>query len=108
MFFIENDENQHQAYGSPECEMRRMLDVKSALLQQGTNTPLIWIRYNPHAFRVDNKLTKINQIDRIKRLIRLIEELSSKPYDIPFSIYYLFYDTNTSQTNDSNIHYIHQ
>jgi hypothetical protein len=92
MFFIENDEHQHDHY-LVSCEIRRMINTKSVLIQEGNNMPLVFIRYNPDAYRVDNKEKKIKKKDRIKRLVKLIQTISREPRNCPpLSIYYLFYD----------------
>lgn len=90
----ENDENQHSGY-IISCDTRRMMEVKTALIQEGNDMPLIFIRYNPDSFRIDGELQKIKKKDRLNRYIELVKELEKKEEDmIPLTIYYLYYDVN--------------
>jgi hypothetical protein len=97
MFFIENDEHQHDHY-PVSCEIRRMINTKSVLIQEGNNMPLVFIRYNPDAYHVDNQVRKIKKEDRIKRLVQLIQTISQHPINCPpLSIYYLFYNMKNNE-----------
>ena len=90
----ENDENQHEGY-MISCETRRMTEVRSVFTQDGNEMSLIFIRYNPDAFRVDGELQKIKKKDRLKRYVELVRELENSEEEMmPLTIYYLYYDTN--------------
>lgn len=65
--------------------------------------PVVWIRYNPHAFRVDGVLqvygNKVKRCDRESRLIHLLKTFD--PGENPLTILYLFYDVR-SVVNEDN------
>ena len=98
LFLIENDEHQHEHYPI-SCEIRRMIDAKASLMQEGNDLPVVFIRYNPDAFTIDDTKPKINKSDRIRQLVRLIKEIESSPKDqrLPLSIYYLYYNLINEQ-----------
>lgn len=55
---------------------------------EGNTLPVAFIRYNPDAYHVDGKLTRILKKDRESRLIEI---LKSWTFDRP--IYFMYYDT---------------
>ena len=88
----ENDEHQHEGY-MISCDTRRMTEVRSVFIQDGNDIPLIFIRYNPDAFRIDEELQKIKKKDRLKRYVELVKELENSEEDMmPLTIYYMYYD----------------
>lgn len=103
--FIEVDEHQHDSYAQ-SCELRRMTDVNLSLTLGGNIFPILFIRYNPHAFKINN-LTK--RFYRNKREVKLLELITSINFNSPFSVIYMYYDTcdgeldifSDSEYNDS-------
>jgi hypothetical protein len=90
----ENDEDQHKGY-IISCDTRRMTEVRSVFLQDGNDIPLVFIRYNPDAFRIDGDLQKIKKKDRLKRYVELVKELEESEEDMMLlTIYYMYYDLN--------------
>ena len=91
-FFVilEVDENQHSNYAC-ECEQGRMI----MLHQDFGGAPVIFIRYNPDKY-IDwqgKKHAETSIIDRETILLNLLKDLKNiKEYNIPLSVYYLFYD----------------
>ena len=91
---FETDEGQHKSYNL-SCEQARMADVQSSLLLGGDTRPLLFIRYNPHAFRVKGQLIKLKKRDREARLVEHIKQLmSDEPIQPnPFAIHFMYFDT---------------
>jgi hypothetical protein len=99
---IEIDENQHNNY---ECENKRLMEIFKDL----GNSPLTIIRFNPDAYKLDNKIIKstfgitksdgilkiINQNEYNNRLNKLIETIKENLNIIPdkeVNILNLFYN----------------
>ena len=91
---IEIDEDQHKTR-MLSCENRRMNDATGAIRCRGNERPILWIRYNPDAFRIDRVLQKLPRKDRLSILIHVI--LSHVPTS-HMEILYLFYDTDAEGT----------
>jgi len=87
---IEVDENQH-LYNSQSCETTRMNNVVTSWMIEGSDTPVVWIRYNPHGFKVNGVKKKMTQEERQKKLIDLLNaiEFENQPQ---VRVYYMFYD----------------
>jgi len=92
---IEVDEQQH-SHISQNCETTRMNNVVTSWLLEGSDTPVVWIRYNPHAFKVDGVTTRTSQESRQKSLIDLLNslEFDNQPQ---VRVYYMFYDTQNGK-----------
>ena len=61
-----------------------------------TNPRVVWVRYNPHGFKVDGETKRTTKKERQEKLLALMDELASEPADadIPaVRIFYLFYST---------------
>ena len=86
---IEVDEDQHK--GVVACELKRVGDIRNALMVCGNTVPWLLIRYNPHAFRVDKDLVSIPKKDREETLIAFIKGHSFHGAP-PFQMQYMFYD----------------
>lgn len=91
--FLEVDEQQHTWY-NVSCELRRMTDVHRTLVLEGNTFPVIFIRYNPHAFSVNGRKRKITSVARQASLINCIK---SANFERPFSVQYMYYDVLGSQ-----------
>lgn len=96
---VEVDENQHKYYNE-ECECTRMINITQAL-----STPVIFIRYNPDNFKVNNKNITITNNKKLNTLkLWLDNALNKIDEEIQrlglISVIHLFYDeydkTNTS------------
>ena len=87
---VEIDEDQHKTR-MLSCENRRMNDATGAIRSQGNERPIVWVRYNPDAFRINGVLQKLPRKERIAILVNVIRSY------VPSSdmeILYLFYDTS--------------
>jgi hypothetical protein len=95
--FLEIDEYQHKAYDI-SCETRRMTIIHESIMLDPSNPlenmPLVFIRYNPHAFRKDGILQKIPKKERESRLVGYLRQirLSNKDANL-LQIRYMYYDT---------------
>lgn len=87
--FLEVDEKQHQHYET-RCELRRMSDVHRSLTLEGNTLPIAFIRYNPDAYRIDNRLIRTLKRQREQKLI---DTINSWTFERPFGIHYMYYDT---------------
>lgn len=85
---MEVDENQHEDYGI-DCEVKRMSDVYSSLMLEGNNLPVVFIRYNPHAYKINGKTERTIKSERHKKLIESINYASMLTNN---AIIYLFYN----------------
>jgi hypothetical protein len=99
--FLEVDELQHMSDGyTLSCEMRRTVDIMSALLAGGNELPVVMIRYNPDAYSVDGKRVKRPRKEREQVLVRVLAELAALQElgetVPPFQMLYMYYDSNTS------------
>jgi hypothetical protein len=97
---LEVDELQHMSDGyTLSCEMRRTVDIMSALLAGGNELPLVMIRYNPDAYSVDGRRVKRPRKEREDVLLRVLAELAAlrepgEPAPPPFQMLYMYYDSH--------------
>ena len=93
--FLEIDENQHKfGYESTlSCDMKRMAKVMTSIrIERSTTTPRIfWLRYNPHAWRVDGSLQCTYKRERELWLIQFLNELDIED---DLVIGYAYYDVS--------------
>ena len=94
LIFLEVDEDQHKSYPI-SCEVSRMSKIIESLKIEGNNIPIKFIRYNPDNYAIDNVQQEISENYRYEILI---QTLVSVVFDCPFSVEYLFYDTNADGT----------
>ena len=87
---LEVDEEQH-SHISQACETARMNNVVTSWILEGNSTPVVWIRYNPHAYRIDGVLAKMPTKERHRKLVEFINQISFEG-EPDVRIYYLFYD----------------
>lgn len=90
---LEVDENQHRN-NEIVCENARMAKVHESLALEGNTLPLMFIRFNPHDFRLDGKKISKTISERQFALLKLIEEIELKTAPL-FQIVYMFYDSYT-------------
>lgn len=93
VILLEVDEYQHESY-SMVCETSRMVKIHEALILGGNELPVVFLRFNPHAFKVDGKTKKTTKKTRYAKLIDSIKNLNAAKVP-PFSTQYLYYNCNT-------------
>jgi hypothetical protein len=88
---LEVDENQHKyGYGGISCDMKRMSHIYTAIRITGNMLPILFLRYNPHDFKIENIKQKVEEKERQEKLIKFIN--SYCPSDKEMEIFYLYYD----------------
>ena len=98
--FIEVDESQHKSY----CELGEVGRMKNIFMNEG-GVPVLFIRYNPDNFYINNKRVNLSQAKREEKLIKWIkyyENFDNIKYNL--SVHYLFYD-NTNENYNENKNY---
>lgn len=91
---VEIDENQHESYNN-NCEMARMNNIYIAL-----GLPVVFLRYNPDKFFLNNIQIGLKQNDRLNMLFERINYYKEYVFnDIPIIIERLFYN------NDNHIYF---
>jgi hypothetical protein len=94
IIFVECDEFQHDDRDT-SCEVARMTQVNEALALEGNTLPIVWIRWNPDACRVNGVKRSIPKKERGAQLVRFLHALTSSSVALlpgSVSIFYLFYD----------------
>jgi hypothetical protein len=101
-FLIEVDEREHSDDGYQlKCETRRMADTYTSLMISTQNIKnVVWIRYNPHTFSVDEVKQKVKPKTRQENLLKIIQ--TYKP-TLPMEVLYLYYTSQWSQNNNIQI-----
>ena len=94
---LEVDESQHAWYGQ-SCESKRMYDTCASLQLANPALQLntVWIRYNPHGFKVDGETKRTMKAERHAKLFQLMDELAAEEPGMdtpPVRVVYMFYDT---------------
>tara|TARA_B110000881_G_C18440937_1_gene445908 strand:- start:230 stop:736 length:507 start_codon:yes stop_codon:yes gene_type:complete len=97
--FLEVDENQHKG-NMISCETRRMTTVHESCMldpcQPLAQMPLVLLRYNPHAFRVDGNIERISKVNREKKLVKYLKNMSLESNAAgELKILYAFYDKSS-------------
>jgi hypothetical protein len=91
------DENSHKNYRL-DCEVSRVFNVVSSLMIGGNSLPIVWIRYNPHAFKLEGKCRRVKKVDREKTLISHVKKLQNNKRPLPpLQLWYMFYDSSWSE-----------
>jgi len=89
---VEVDEHQHKEY--PQiCETSRMNNIVSAWCLGGNSMPVVFIRYNPHAFKVDGTTKRTTIGERHKKLTEILNHIKTMEPVKEVQVYYMFYDT---------------
>ncbi len=88
VFLIEVDEFQHKSY-EVACEVKRMYNVFQSLMIAGNSLQIVFIRYNPDVYRINNKKQYIDEDIRLSELCQFISTF--KPIQ-QFNIKYLYYN----------------
>jgi len=98
--FLEVDERQHKyGYGSNvACDFKRMHDATTAaLLDTGCSLRVLWLRYNPHSWRVDGSVVRVPQAAREAWLGARVT--SAEPVGA-MELEYAFYDMSATGEPD--------
>ena len=85
----------------PDCKKQCTItftDVKKLTrdsIEAGDSVPrVLWLRYNPHAYRVDGDLVSIPKVEREDWLVAFLRDAV---LDEPLAIAYAFYDSADGQ-----------
>ena len=91
--FLEVDEGQHKFRYTVSCELKRMARSLESLACEGNTMPIVFIRYNPHAYQLGDRPgpTK-DRVTREQALIDLLTGPSLLDENSPLKIVYMFYD----------------
>jgi hypothetical protein len=95
---LEVDQHQHQesAY-TVLCDMKRMVDVRAAMLAAGNAQPLLWVRYNPDTFYRTSQKVTLSQERREQQLLALLHAaLQGQVLKAAFGIVYMYYNCDAS------------
>jgi uncharacterized Zn-finger protein len=98
MFLIENDEDQHDPiWVEPNpCHVKRILDVSASIQLSDNPVPLVWIRFNCDAYRVNSILKKTQMKDRYARLVYFLQNFQSHSDPPPIiEIAYFYFDISS-------------
>ena len=97
VLILEVDEFQHSGYGV-SCDVERMCRIIEALRIEGCELRIAFVRYNPHAFKVDGHVRRVRTTKRLERLAELLRKLQSETLDPKLMgdvrTYYMFYDAD--------------
>jgi hypothetical protein len=92
--FIEVDEHQHKSY----CELGEINRMKNLFFGEGSDQPIVFIRYNPDSFLEQNgKKGKITQKEREQQLLAWFKKVANEPPSSLLTVIYLFYDKIKSE-----------
>lgn len=95
---VEIDEHQHGSYNQEDYRMIR--------IQQALKKPCVFIRFNPDAFRIQNRRRKIRHSKRLRILKKKIDTHLNLEPKKELSVLRLFYN-NSSGTRYAKWHSIH-
>jgi hypothetical protein len=88
-WLLENDETQHKDY-ILSCELNRMSNAIAAIRLQGIKEPIVFIRFNPDGFKVNNKTKRTYKKCRFNKLKKILDNYNPSN---DFEILYMYYDT---------------
>jgi hypothetical protein len=92
VFCIEVDEREHSDGYQLDCECRRMGDAHASIIAgQSTVSNVVFIRYNPHAYRVNGVRIHIPKIERQKQLLTVLRTF--QPTD-GLHVIYMYYSAS--------------
>lgn len=91
---LEIDQFQHKSTNySVSCDLKRMLDVRAAMIAAGNFQPILWIRYNPDAHSINGVTRRIPAKRREAELVKVIKSAQSGDlFNSEFGIVYMYYD----------------
>jgi hypothetical protein len=95
---LEVDEGQHR-FGdySVGCDMGRMARIIESLTVEGNTLPIVFVRYNPHEFKIDGHTERIPRRAREASFLKQVNAAVCATRELGFtlSILYMYYDTVT-------------
>ena len=96
VLIIEVDEHQHKGYSNcGKTKEEKIKRERSRMFNHSNeydHLPVIWIRYNPDNFRVDEKIVKVSDKERHTTLIRWVRTCINFVEAKGIMVKYLFYD----------------
>ena len=93
VIFLEVDEEQHRFGYTVVCDMKRMAKVAESLAMEGLTLPVLWLRYNPGAFRVDGEMQEVPKKQREAEMLAFIRGWEfPKGGDQTCFVKYMYYD----------------
>ena len=98
---LEVDEEQHRFYkGGISCDMKRMSYIMRGLAIGGNELPVLFIRYNPHSFKIDYEKQKgLPKKEREQILIQFIKDYKSPGEGLDIAYMYYDYETDGDDVN---------
>ena len=86
---LEIDETQHDA-DAWGCDVVRMNDTTACVRMSGDTFNLLWLRFNPDAYKVDGVTARTRTVDRHAALKRVIDTYVPTRY---MAVMYMYFDT---------------
>jgi len=101
IIILEVDENQHRFYKDGiSCDMKRMGHIMTGLAIDGNTLPVLFIRYNPHSFKIDYEKQKgLPKKEREQILIQFIKDYKSPGEGLDIAYMYYDYETDGDDVN---------
>ncbi len=94
-----NDEDQHRSYGA-DCELYRMFKIASVIsaVPGQASIPILYIRFNPHYFRIAGVHHDLSLAERHRQLERVLNEVrdGTRLVNGGLNIWYMFYDRDAN------------
>ena len=94
---MEIDERGHASY---KCECDRMINVTSSMRAAGNPLPIVWIRFNPDRFSVDDAPVRRSMSERMAILLNFLKNLKFDGSDT-VKVAYFFYNCVTLSARDA-------
>ena len=100
LVFLEVDEHQHK-YGYRDhlsCDIKRMNSVMGSLIMEASALPVpsmpnvLWLRYNPNAWKPDGATRRLTKDVREGRLVKHLRQIRQRTLTEPLAVGYAFYD----------------
>jgi hypothetical protein len=88
---VENDEEQHRGKKYQTCEIPRMINVHQQLLEDGYEK-VLFIRFNPHKYKKDNKIVNPITSSRFSLLNKIIKKYINTENIFSLGVIFLYYD----------------
>jgi hypothetical protein len=97
LVLLECDEKQHKDHTKYQVgnEVLRMKAASAALQRQYPSMPLLWVRFNPHGYKLDGRKQRLPLLPRLEELDQFLR--SYQPVQ-PVAVLYAGYDRLSSTT----------
>ncbi|CAM9770418.1 unnamed protein product, partial [Heterosigma akashiwo] len=93
IIMLEVDEYQHTYSNySVSCDISRMTQIHESIMLEGNTLPIVFIRFNPDSYKVNNITVKETKQMKQAKLIETITNIEFGP-DGTLSVIYINYDT---------------